>query len=606
MGDNMKRVLFFSLLILISSIVLNSLLGDIADPDFFWHIATGEWIVKNRSIPTSDLFSYTTPGVLSERGYFILSQYWLAQSVYYFIYAYAGYTGIKMLSFLLAGLMIVFFWLRGRGTDIFIFTSILFLGLIVLFQLFPMERPQAFSFLFFSILILLLDTLVRDGRLQKAQATQECGKSYVFRGDFALCLIPPLMLIWSNIHGGYIIGQLVIILFILTEGLRILWPRVGAPMHGRSYRHLVISGGIGVLIALVNPNGYWATVYAASMPKLYTGIIQEYRSVPFLITNYWEPSLFIYLFLLLMAGLGTFASLFSKKGDVREIILFLGLGYFSFVTVRFMPFFIIWSVPFITRFLSDASRGGSVRGISILLAVGTFSFLICQPHPLGNLKNLHLIKTGSWVSSEYPEGAVRYLESNEVNGNMYNYHDWGGYLIWRLGPLGKKVFIDGRGLDEAVFVQAQQIVNADIDPEIAGKPFYLATLENYGVSYVVIPVIDMRGKILPIFISLFKNEEWKAVFLQGNCVILVKDIPENSSLISQGGITSEKLINDVIGILDGEISRSPQNHVLYMSKGDLLAVGGRYEEALVEYENALAVEPRSEIARKRLSSLGRR
>jgi hypothetical protein len=43
----------------------------------------------------------------------------------------------------------------------------------------------------------------------------------------------------------------------------------------------------------------------------------------------------------------------------------------------------------------------------------------------------------------YPFGAVRFMKTHGLHGNVLATFDWGEYLIWHLEP-GSKIFVDGR------------------------------------------------------------------------------------------------------------------------------------------------------------------
>jgi len=75
----MKRLFFILLITVLTVLASLYLLRPITDPDFFWHISTGRWILENKALPSEDPFSYTTPRLLSDREFFILRSYWLSQ-----------------------------------------------------------------------------------------------------------------------------------------------------------------------------------------------------------------------------------------------------------------------------------------------------------------------------------------------------------------------------------------------------------------------------------------------------------------------------------------------------------------------------------------------
>jgi len=48
--------LFIGAIVLVAMILAT---GAVSDPDFFWHLRVGQWIIDHHSIPTHDLFTYT-------------------------------------------------------------------------------------------------------------------------------------------------------------------------------------------------------------------------------------------------------------------------------------------------------------------------------------------------------------------------------------------------------------------------------------------------------------------------------------------------------------------------------------------------------------------
>lgn len=80
------------------------------------------------------------------------------------------------------------------------------------------------------------------------------------------------------------------------------------------------------------------------------------------------------------------------------------------------------------------------------------------------------------VARSFPRGAVEYLRQHPVAGRMLNEYDWGGYLIWSLGP-AHKVFIDGRA-----DIYEYGGVLSDYFRMINVEPDTLFLLRKYGVK----------------------------------------------------------------------------------------------------------------------------
>jgi hypothetical protein len=94
-------IIFFSLLY--SSISL-------WDPDFWWHINTGKYIVEHKKLPEEDIFSFITEGKDSIRNLVILKGYWLAQVVFYEVWKTGGISGIIIFRTIILTLTLCLIW----------------------------------------------------------------------------------------------------------------------------------------------------------------------------------------------------------------------------------------------------------------------------------------------------------------------------------------------------------------------------------------------------------------------------------------------------------------------------------------------------------------
>jgi hypothetical protein len=122
---------------------------------------------------------------------------------------------------------------------------------------------------------------------------------------------------------------------------------------------------------------------------------------------------------------------------------------------------------------------------------------------------------------------------------MYNFYNWGGFLIWKLSP-ARKVFIDGRVLDETVFRSSMEIISADTT-NFAGMPVWKALLEAYNVRYIIIHLYQRTGEKSPLARALLKEDKWIPVFFSDNAIIFVKDSGENAEVIRKFAIPRESL-----------------------------------------------------------------
>ncbi|MBI4689357.1 MAG: hypothetical protein HY754_03685, partial [Nitrospirae bacterium] len=480
----------------------------------------------------------------------------------------------------------------------------------VFVHLYPLERPQVFSFLFFAILLYLLDEMKRNSRAEDRQSSsvteRQSDRATVASADspihlFTYCSLPLLMLLWANMHGGYIVGQAVISIYLISEGLKFLHPFL-KPMERLSYKRFLVIGVSGILSALINPNTYKAITLMLTIPESYTLYNLEFLGTIDFFKIFFSYSIIIYWLLLLIAALSLLYRIVKGRFDVRDIFMLAGLGYFSFTSVRYTAFFLIWAVPFISLSLSMVSRTklNYIKVICFSLSVLTIITLVVREKEFNNIKNIAGIETGQWIGNYFPEDAVRFIKNNNIKGNMYNYLDWGGYLMWRFYA-ERKVYVDGRSLSLSAYFQSRSINSASLEPGTMGLPYYKAILESYGVRYIIIPLAGPEGTMLRIVAAMIKDKEWIPVFLSGSSMIFVKATPENYDVIRTREISKNMFVGYIFKLLDDAIRNSPGDFRLYILKGDLYYYSRQMvKEAGEEYKKVLKINPFNEVAKKRL------
>ncbi|MCL4465421.1 MAG: hypothetical protein M1389_05225, partial [Chloroflexi bacterium] len=225
------------------------------DPDFWWHLRTGQLIAQTGALPAHDIFSYTAfgqPWMIPE---------WLAELVTYWLYAAGGYaTVVAVFSLVATGAYFVLYRLLLRlGVDRTLALALVVWTVVVRWAQWA-PRPQLITFLFFSVALYLLFTFKERGRAR-------------------LWVLPPLTVVWVNVHGGYVIGILLIGLFVAGEILNHLTHRPAARI-----RPLIFTGLASVVAALANPSGYAALIYPfkyATTGNASMRYISEWQSVDF-------------------------------------------------------------------------------------------------------------------------------------------------------------------------------------------------------------------------------------------------------------------------------------------------------------------------------------
>lgn len=520
----------------------------IADLDFWWHLKSGEIMVENGGLLQLDPFTFTDDGVVSSRETLILKGYWLWQIVAYGLYSALGFNGIFLLNFLTVGAMVavVIQEMRRQQVEYPLAILLITLGFYLFRYNFFLERPQVVSFLFMAILLALLARVRDGGRL---------GWS-----------LPLLMLVWPSLHGGFVVGDIVLLCF-----------AIGAMLE---YRHdlprlrpLLFWVAAGVAASLLNPNGVlvFVELFSFHNSQLMTWVA-EYQS-SWKIFQQGSRSVVVLWLLIALYGLGVWL---SRRLYWPELIVGLFLAYFSCKYIRNIGFFAVAMLPPIGFYLqSGLDRRGwrlPLVGKYLVVLIATAG-LIWQAND-----DLQKQKNGASISGVFPEESSRFILSSGLSGRMFNGYNFGGYQIWRLYPQ-HQVFIDGRGLDADVVLDWRLITGASLK-EREGRKEYEVLLDYYGIDYVVQSHLHPdNGRLTPLLKFLLNKPEWIPVYADYQSYILVRNSGKNASVIERYRMDKRDFSHKVVGYLTAYCKSYPTEIVYHVALAEMLIYVGRYDEA---------------------------
>jgi hypothetical protein len=351
------------------------------DPDFGWHLRAGQYFVAH-GIPATDVFTFTAtdfPWVDHE---------WLSDILVYLLHNLGGYT---LLAVVYAGLWTVVFWLVGRRA----------LGLVVLLAVIATVPYAGVRAITWSILGLALLVKVFAARDKRWWWT-----------------LPPLLLLWANLHGSFVIGLFYIVYQIIA----------------RRSRRLLLIGVLCLAVTFINPYGIeiYTEVLRTIGDRSLHGSITEWQS---LIIN-WSLAPFLVLYC--VGWLYQKARWWRKALRIENIFMLAGLS-----AQRNWPLFAVVALQStsdstmeILRTIPKQLRRGQRN---VLIAVGVV-FMGMTGYAIYDAGLVPFSDKSGGI--EYPAAAVKYLEENPCPGNLFNDYNYGGYLIWRLPT--QKVYIDGR------------------------------------------------------------------------------------------------------------------------------------------------------------------
>jgi len=580
------KVLTAALVLLLVVAAARPLVSTIEDADFFWHLQTGGWIWEHKALPQEFLFSLTATRPMNDTQHVIMTQYWVVQVLYHALYTFGGLTAIALLRAALMALLVCTLILRSPRRDSLVCLGATLLG-IILMRMYPFERPQIFSFIFFSLLLLLLD------RLLHAPPEAAAPRSI-------LLTLPLLMIAWANCHGAFIIGQAVLVLYLAGEGLKFAHPAL-RPIEGSRYRLLFGAGAAGFLAAFINPNTYHVFLIAGLPAWVKSGSIGnswgnvDYQSTVSFFRTYNSPVILVFWILLALALLGFVLT--RKRPDITRLALVAGTGIMAFSEIRYLPFFMLSAVPV----LEDSFSGGAPAkaGRVFLLAVAIAAGLYLLPGDLESLKRYRGAKVISTVS--YPNDAVEFILSHDFKGNLYNFWPWGGYLLWQLSPA--KSFADGRNSSQEVF-RLNAIVEAGTSISPAGEPTWRTIFRTYGIRYAVLPVFNPRvGDVMGLLFALGTSPDWAPVFIGLNSVVFVEMTADNRWAAPLSFAPRDQFFTELVRRCEELTRRFPSYPFAYIARGELLLWLQRHDEARAAYQEALRLVPLNELVRTRLAAL---
>jgi hypothetical protein len=470
-----------------------------ADTDTWWHLLSGRHIVENRSVPLVDPFSHTRLGTPW------IDHGWLAQILIYGLYALGGWAGLSLGLAAVVTLAFVFVYQQSVGNPFLRAFGVVW-GAITSSVVW-VARPQIISFFLAALVAYLLDRYKRhDGK--------------------RLWWLPLIVLIWANVHGGYAIAFILMLCYVIGEGVNWLTLHREDPVFSRRQMvHLLLVMGVSILAVGINPNTWQMWVY----PFRTVGIgvlrdfIQEWQSPDFHLA--WQQPFIIMLLLTVLALTRS-----GRRADFTDLALLAVWTMMSLLAGRNIAIFAIVAVPVFVRYgtlalerqLADWEEVGWMRPLMEAsgrpLAGGRMLSLL-------NWLLLILIIVAALVkiyfplapgvvekslSGSLPGGAVAYVQAERPPGPMFNSYNWGGYLLFTLWP-DYPVFVDGRtDLYDDAFLRQYLSIHA-------AEEGWQESLDEYGIQLIIIETNSMLAKFLRL------EPSWREAYRDETAAVFTRE-----------------------------------------------------------------------------------
>ena len=376
------------------------------DPDMGWHLQNGAYILENLRLPTGDIYSWTMPG------YPWVPHEWGTDVI---MSALNNVGGLWALVVFFAIVTASTFYIVSGAVSTSRMTRLLvaIIGILISWTVIGV-RPQMITLLGVAIVLYLIFNW----------RNQPKGK--------LLWWLPFLFFIWANLHGGFPIGFVLLVVFSGGEVVRHILSagsKNKTLLEDRDFLSLIKWSSLAFVATFMNPNGWrvYEELYQTFIDRDVLNRILEWLPITLTsIASHNMALVVVLLFFLLIINRGKF--------DTTKLVLVVFVFFFSLSSWRHMPIFALTAMVLLAEQLNILFKKDLVQTLSTFLGI-TFIIII-------------LVLSGSWqffriskVITEpdlygavytYPYGAIQYLKENpSTHTRLFNEYGWGGISFGR-------------------------------------------------------------------------------------------------------------------------------------------------------------------------------
>ena len=477
-------VLFLGLNLTSARIVLIS-----ADSDPGLHRRLGEWMLQHHAVVREDFLLHTHHGPTIEKE-------WLSAVLFAAAGRWFGWGGFVLLA---ATLIATCFWLLYRqllaeGCDPVLATGLLLVAMLAC-SMHWLARPLLFT----HLLALVFAWQLRWFQLGRISARQ------------LFLILPPLMILWANLHGAFMTGLVLIAMYALGGAID-SWHQTAHRDRPRTLATLLLACGAA---SLVNP-------YGLALPARVVGFMRS-RELSTVTTEFASPNFHTvgtHGFLLLLLLLAATLMIIRPRLRTTDVLLIGGWGFLALFSARNIPIFALVVTPLLAQWLTESMHANpnswwipwyrkstsrvsvsvqTVDSATVIAVVVCLLLVLAKPRIAGG----EPVLATDFPPTRYPTAAVDFLRAHPdaVRGEMFNYFLWGGYLEFALPD--RRPFIDSRNDSYGVgLVRDFRIAN---EP----NPGWDAVFARYNVGWTILPVQHPLNRILelsPHWTRVFSNQ----------------------------------------------------------------------------------------------------
>lgn len=477
------------------------------DPDLYGYLTYGRLFIEHGGLTTTDPFAFTSTG-----SRWVTFEY-LAHIALWLAYRDWGPHGLIALKCALGGTAVACLYaaIRSAGRNLQVAVPMFALSASIISRYF-LFRPQLFTFAFFALFVLILFR-------------------FLDRRRAPLWLLPIVMLVWTNTHGGFVAGLGAVG---LTLMLGVCGNAAAGARQARSLlagtRPLALTLGACLLVTFINPQGLhlWGYVLTELTHDTNRRFIAEWQPISLFRDTWSAVGLMLITAALALltvsanrAGGGT-----SGPSPLCWAFSCVPLIVMSYMSVRHVPVAALWAAPVLARLaaVSPARRnftspaGVAWAGICTGGTLGvmlTVAAVIQHPSP-------SIAADGTVLGRTHPCGAVTFMRDNALRGNVYNTLRWGSYITWELYP-SVRVAMDGRNISlfpRTMVEENLTFFNSQADTIDLDVPV------RYPSDFLLVPG-DMPG-----LSQVLADRRWFEIFRDTDAILFVRADEQHGRLVA--------------------------------------------------------------------------
>jgi hypothetical protein len=472
------------------------LLGDgwsvlLMDGDTGWHIRAGQWMLEHARVPAADLFSFSKPGA----PWFAWE--WLTDIAFALLHGWAGLKGVVLVAGLIiaAWTTVLLRHAMWRGANAFAALG-LAMAAFTAGMIHYHARPHVVTLLLVAVTAWLLDA---DRRRQTP----------------AVWALVPLTVLWTNLHGGWLVLIVLVALTAAGSAIEEFLERGPSARPLQAYRRYLVLLALCSLATLVNPYG----------PALHGHILQYLQDdwIKKVVGEFQAPSFrgeaMASFELLLIAGLISMVPLLRAR-RVTEVLWLLFFAHAALTSARHITVYVTLAVPILAGLGSDAWR----RWVAMRPFKSAPRILEDIARDLApGLRRMSLVSAAfvmmlvagqaEWLKwpadfpkDFFPTTIVAEHADRLASARVLTKDQWADYLIYHSWPR-QKVFFDGRS-----DFYGQHLFNA-YDDMATGRANWSEQINRHGINLVLAPVK------WPL-VTVLKQAGWRVLAQDKEAVLL--------------------------------------------------------------------------------------